>query len=192
MSTSTASRRHREEPASQPTEALTEEEARAELASLAEEIKHHDRLYYTDAAPEISDADYDALRRRNTEIEARFPELIRADSPTRRVGAAPAAGFAKVTHSRPMLSLENAFEEQDVRDFFAGVRNFFRRTATEALVAEDKIEIMAEPKIDGLSIGLTYRRGRLMQGATRGDGVTGENVTANIRTLKTIPDALAG
>ena len=152
MRTSTATRRHREEPELRPVDTLTEDEARAELASLAEEIKYHDRLYYTDAAPEISDADYDALRRRNGDIEARFPELIRADSPTRRVGAAPAAGFAKVTHSRPMLSLENAFEEQDVRDFFAGVRNFFRRTATEALVAEDKIEIMAEPKFDGLSI----------------------------------------
>jgi DNA ligase (NAD+) len=175
-----------------PVDALTEDEARVELASLAEEIKHHDRLYYADAAPEISDGDYDALRRRNTDIEARFPELIHADSPTRRVGAAPAAGFAKVTHGRPMLSLENAFEEQDVRDFFAGVRNFFRRTATEALVAEDKIEIMAEPKIDGLSIALTYRNGRLVLGATRGDGATGENVTANLRTLDTVPEVLAG
>ena len=112
MSASTASRRRRDEPSLRPVEDLTEEEARAELALLVEEIKHHDRLYYTDAAPEISDADYDALRRRNTEIEARFPELIRADSPTRRVGAAPAAGFAKVTHSRPMLSLENAFAKK--------------------------------------------------------------------------------
>jgi DNA ligase (NAD+) len=192
VSASSASRQRRDEPLVRPVDTLTEEEARAELASLANEIQHHDRLYYTDAAPAISDADYDALRRRNTEIEARFPELIRSDSPTRRVGAAPAAGFAKVTHSRPMLSLENAFEEQDVRDFFAGVRNFFRRTATEALVAEDKIEIMAEPKIDGLSIALTYRDGRLVLGATRGDGTTGENVTANLRTLDTVPEVLAG
>ena len=191
MSASTTSQR-REEQELRPIDALTEEEARAELASLAEEIQRHDRLYYTDAAPEISDADYDALRRRNTEIEARFPELIRSDSPTRRVGAAPAAGFAKVTHSRPMLSLENAFEEQDVRDFFAGVRNFFRRTATEALVAEDRIDIMAEPKIDGLSIALTYRDGRLVLGATRGDGTTGENVTTNLRTLDTVPEILRG
>ena len=192
MSASTARRARSDEPSLRPVEALTEEDARAELASLAQEIQRHDRLYYTDAAPEISDADYDALRRRNIEIEARFPELIRNDSPTRRVGAAPAAGFAKVTHSRPMLSLENAFEEQDVRDFFAGVRNFFRRTATEALVAEDKIEIMAEPKIDGLSIALTYRDGRLVLGATRGDGTTGENVTANLRTLDTVPEILTG
>src|SRR5580704_10858446 len=192
MSASTASQRRREEPELRPVDALTEDEARAELASLAEEIKRHDRLYHTDAAPEISDADYDALRRRNNEIEARFPELIRADSPTRRVGAAPAAGFAKVTHSRPMLSLENAFEEQDVHDFFAGVRNFFRRTATEALVAEDRIEIMAEPKIDGLSIALSYQKGRLVLAATRGDGTTGENVTVNLRTLDTVPEALSG
>jgi len=192
MSASTASRQRRVERDPSPVEALTEEAARDELAWLAEEIGRHDRLYYTDAAPEISDADYDALRRRNMGIEARFPELIRADSPSRRIGAAPATGFAKVTHSRPMLSLENAFEDSDVREFFAGIRNFFRRTATEAVVAEDVIEIMAEPKIDGLSIGLTYRRGRLVQGATRGDGVTGENVTTNLRTLATIPSALAG
>jgi DNA ligase (NAD+) len=192
MSASSAARQRREAPAMPAIEALTEEEARAELAWLAEEIRGHDRLYYADAAPEISDADYDALRRRNAAIEARFPELIRDDSPSRRVGAAPAAGFAKVTHSRPMLSLENAFEEQDVRDFFAGIRNFFRRTATEALVAEDRIEIMAEPKIDGLSIALTYRNGHLVLGATRGDGETGENVTANLRTLDTVPKSLAG
>jgi DNA ligase (NAD+) len=193
MSASTAARRRNgEEPSPQPVDSLTEEEARTELAFLAEEIKRHDRLYYTDAAPEISDAEYDELRRRNSAIEAHFPELIRSDSPTRQVGAAPAAGFAKVTHTRLMLSLENAFEEADVRDFFAGVRNFFRRTATEALVAEDTIEIMAEPKIDGLSIALRYQNGRLVLGATRGDGVTGENVTANIRTLDTVPEALTG
>src|SRR5262245_43888332 len=175
-----------------PIESLTEEEAEAELASLAEQIAHHDRLYHTDAAPEISDAEYDELRRRNSAVEARFPELIRADSPTRWVGAAPASGFAKVTHARPMLSLQNAFEESDVREFFAGVRNFFRRTATEALVSEDRIELMAEPKIDGLSMALTYRNGRLVLGATRGDGTTGENVTTNIRTLRTVPDTLKG
>ena len=159
---------------------------------MAEEIRQHDRLYYADAAPEISDADYDALRQRNTAIEARFPALVRGDSPPHRVGAAPAAGFAKVTHTRPMLSLENAFEEADVRDFFAGIRNFFSRPADSALVAEDAIEIMAEPKIDGLSLGLRYENGRLVQAATRGDGVTGEDVTANIRTLPSVPAALAG
>jgi DNA ligase (NAD+) len=178
--------------AEKPVEALSEEEARAELARLAREIAHHDHLYYVEARPEISDAAYDALRRRNAAIEARFPELIRADSPSRRVGAAPAAGFAKVTHTRPMLSLENAFEEQDVRDFFAGIRNFFRNSAAAALVAEDVIEIMAEPKIDGLSIALHYRQGRLILGATRGDGITGEDVTRNVRTLASVPQMLAG
>jgi DNA ligase (NAD+) len=174
-----------------PVAALDEEKARAELARLAREIAHHDQLYYEKAAPEISDAEYDELRRRNAAIEARFPELIRADSPSHRVGAAPAAGFAKVTHTRPMLSLENAFAEQDVRDFFAGIRNFFRRSPAEALVAEDVIEIMAEPKIDGLSIALRYQQGRLVLGATRGDGVTGEDVTQNLRTLTSVPKALA-
>jgi DNA ligase (NAD+) len=173
-------------------EALTEEEAAAELQRLAAEIAHHDRLYHQQDAPEISDADYDALRRRNNAIEARFPELIRADSPSRRVGAAPSTGFAKVTHSIPMLSLENAFDEQDVRDFFAGIRNFFRRPEDVARVAGDAIEVMAEPKIDGLSAALRYEHGRLVLGATRGDGITGEDVTANIRTLASVPKQLAG
>ncbi len=186
-----AARRRGAAAAPLPVEALGEAEARAELARLAEEIRRHDRLYYVEAAPEISDADYDALRRRNAAIEARFPQLVRADSPSRRIGAAPAAGFAKVTHARPMLSLENAFEEADVRDFFAGIRNFFSRPADRARVAEDAIEIMAEPKIDGLSLGLRYERGRLVQAATRGDGVTGEDVTDNIRTVPSVPALLA-
>ena len=173
-------------------ENLTEEEAAAELESLVGEIAHHDRLYHQQDAPEISDADYDVLRQRNAALEARFPELIRSDSPSRRVGAAPAGGFAKVTHSIPMLSLENAFDEEDVRDFFAGIRNFFRRPEDVARVAEDAIEVMAEPKIDGLSAALRYEKGRLVLGATRGDGVTGEDITANIRTLKSVPKQLAG
>src|SRR5271170_7391166 len=180
------------DPASRPVEALSETEAGAELARLAAEIQRHDQLYHAKDAPEISDAAYDELRRRNAAIEARFPGLVRADSPSRRVGAAPAAGFAKVTHSAPMLSLENAFAEQDVRDFFDGIRNFFRRPEDLALVAEDKVEVMAEPKIDGLSAALRYERGRLVLGATRGDGVTGEDVTANIRTIASVPPALAG
>src|ERR1700676_5207866 len=118
--------------AARPVEELTEEEAAAELVRLAAEILHHDQLYYAKDTPEISDAAYDELRRRNTAIEARFPELIRADSPSRRVGAAPAAGFAKVTHSLPMLSLENAFAEEDVRDFFAGIVRFLRRPGAVA------------------------------------------------------------
>ena len=177
--------------AARAVELLTEEEAKGELARLAAEIAHHDQLYHAKDAPEISDAEYDELRRRNNAIEARFPELIRADSPSRRVGASPAAGFAKVTHRVPMLSLENAFAEEDVRDFFTTVRNFFRRPEDLARVAEDAIEVMAEPKIDGLSAALRYEGGRLILGATRGDGVTGEDVTANIRTLKTVPERLA-
>ncbi len=150
--------------AARPVESLSEEEAGGELARLAAEIAHHDRLYYAEAAPAIDDAAYDALRRRNAAIETRFPELIRGDSPSRRIGAAPATGFAKVTHRVPMLSLENAFAEEGVRDFFAGIRNFFRRPEDLALVAEDAIEIMAEPKIDGLSAALRYERGRLVLG----------------------------
>jgi DNA ligase (NAD+) len=173
-------------------EDLTEEEAAAELQRLASEIAHHDRLYHQQDAPEISDAEYDELRKRNNAIEAQFPELIRADSPSRRTGAAPSSTFAKVTHSIPMLSLENAFDEQDVRDFFAGIRNFFRRPEDVAKVAEDAIEVMAEPKIDGLSAALRYEHGRLVLGATRGDGVTGEDVTANLRTLASVPKQLSG
>src|SRR6266849_4998378 len=175
------------ELAERPVDALTEEEARDELSRLAEEILHHDQLYYAKDAPEISDAEYDELRRRNSAIEAHFPELIRADSPSRRVGVAPAATFAKVTHSLPMLSLQNAFEEQDVRDFFDRVRRFFRSPDDDT-----GVEVMAEPKIDGLSAALRYEQGKLAVGATRGDGVTGEDVTQNIRTLKTVPDVLAG
>ena len=173
-------------------ENLTETEAAAELERLAAEIAHHDRLYHQQDAPEISDADYDQLRKRNNAVEARFPELIRADSPSRRVGVAPSASFAKVTHSLPMLSLENAFDEADVRDFFAGIRNFFRRPEDVARVAEDAIEVMAEPKIDGLSAALRYEQGRLVLGATRGDGITGEDVTANLRTLHSVPKRLHG
>jgi DNA ligase (NAD+) len=170
-----------------PVEGLTEAEADAELVRLAAQILHHDQLYYAKDAPEISDAAYDELRRRNAQIEARFPELVRADSPSRRVGAAPAAAFAKVTHSVPMLSLQNAFDEADVRDFFDRVRRFFRQPD-----GSGGVEIMAEPKIDGLSAALRYEAGRLAVGATRGDGVTGEDITQNIRTLKTVPEALSG
>src|SRR5712691_8420544 len=172
--------------AARPVELLTEEEARAELERLAAEILHHDQLYYAKDSPEISDAAYDELRRRNNAIEARFPELIRADSPSRRVGAAPAASFAKVTHSAPMLSLQNAFDEADVRDFFDRIRRFFRSPDDVG------VEVMAEPKIDGLSAALRYEAGRLVIGATRGDGVTGEDVTQNIRTLSSVPSTLRG
>jgi DNA ligase (NAD+) len=175
-----------------PVEELDEKAAKAELKRLAEIIAHHDRLYYEKDAPEISDAEYDALRQRNTAIEKRFPELVRADSPSRRVGAAPATGFAKVTHATPMLSLDNAFDDEDVRAFFQSVRNFFRRPEDLARVDPATIEVAAEPKIDGLSCSLRYEHGKLVLAATRGDGITGEDVTANVRTLKNVPQHLAG
>ena len=165
-------------------EALTEEEAQQELAALAAEIAHHDELYHKLDTPEISDAEYDALVGRNAAIEARFPELVRADSPSHRVGAAVAEGFATLRHGVPMLSLRNAFREDDFRDFVASIRRFLSLPADEAL------EFVAEPKIDGLSINLTYENGAFVRGATRGDGMEGEDVTRNLLTLKDLPRRL--
>jgi DNA ligase (NAD+) len=165
-------------------ENLTIEEAAAELARLAREIAHHDALYHGKDQPEISDAEYDALKRRNDAIEARFPELIREDSPSRRVGAAPSVTFAPVVHARPMLSLDNTFSQEDVQDFVASVYRFLGR------LPDQSIAFTAEPKIDGLSMSIRYENGRLVTAATRGDGTTGENVTANIRTIKEIPSEL--
>jgi len=167
---------------------LTLDQAGSELERLAAAIARHDALYHQQDAPEISDAAYDALVRRNAAIEARFPELVRADSPSMRVGAAPAAGFAKVRHARPMLSLGNAFDEEDVREFFAGIRRFLKELSDESI----PLEVVAEPKIDGLSISLRYENGRFVQGATRGDGSEGEDVTRNLRTLDDVPDRLQG
>ena len=167
-----------------PVEDLTPEDAAAELAHLAAEIAHHDVAYHTSDAPEITDADYDTLRRRNAAIEARFPELIRADSPSSRVGGAPESGFAKIRHRVPMLSLDNAFGAEEFQEFCARIRRF--------LGLSDTLTFVAEPKIDGLSISLTYEGGRFLRGATRGDGTEGEDVTANLRTLKSIPDRLHG
>jgi DNA ligase (NAD+) len=166
--------------------ALTEAQAAAELARLAEEIAAHDRRYYQEDAPTVSDAEYDALRLRNAAIEARFPELMRTDSPSRQVGAAPARGFAKFRHAVPMLSLDNAFSESDVLDFVARIRRFLR------LDADERIAFVVEPKIDGLSMSLRYENGVLASGATRGDGREGEDLTANIKTLADIPHELAG
>ena len=167
-----------------PVEDLTEEEAAAALAYLAAEIARNDALYHGKDAPEISDADYDALKRRNDAIEARFPALIRADSPSRRVGAAPSETFAPVVHARPMLSLDNTFSQEDVEDFVASVYRFLGR------LPDNSIAFTAEPKIDGLSMSIRYENGRMVSAATRGDGTTGENVTANIRTIKEIPQTL--
>jgi len=165
--------------------ALTSDEAASELERLAKEIAKHDRLYYEKDAPKISDAAYDALRVRNTDIETRFPDLKRKDSPTDRVGAKPAEQFGEVVHAVPMLSLGNAFDDQDVRDFNDRIRRFLG-LKDEALV------FTAEPKIDGLSASLRYENGVLVSGATRGDGRAGENVTANLKTLSDIPHTLTG
>jgi DNA ligase (NAD+) len=175
-----------------PVEALSETEAKTELKRLAAEIAHHDRLYYAKDAPEISDATYDDLRQRNAAIEKRFPRLVRADSPSHRIGAAPATGFAKVRHAKPMLSLDNAFDEEDVRAFFASVQNFFRSPEDLKRVDPASIAVAAEPKIDGLSCSLRYEDGELVLAATRGDGITGEDVTANVKTVKDVPHRLKG
>ncbi|MCJ7993334.1 NAD-dependent DNA ligase LigA [Rhizobium cremeum] len=163
---------------------LTEEQAVAELARLSAEIARHDALYHGKDQPEISDADYDALKRRNDAIEARFPALVRADSPSRRVGATPLATFAPIVHARPMLSLDNTFSDEDVADFIASVYRFLGR------LPDNSIAFTAEPKIDGLSMSIRYEGGRLVTAATRGDGTTGENVTANILTIREIPRQL--
>lgn len=165
---------------------LTRDEAATELERLAAEIAHHDALYYRSDAPEISDAAYDVLRIRNAEIEARFPDLIREDSPSNRIGAEPVESFGKVRHRVPMLSLGNAFAEEDVVEFVARIRRFLGFSADAGLT------FTAEPKIDGLSISLRYDKGRLVEAATRGDGSEGENVTANVRTISEIPHHLKG
>ena len=175
-----------------PVEKLAKKAAKAELESLAKAIAHHDSLYYAKDSPAITDAEYDALRRRNAAIEARFPELVRQDSPSSRIGVTPSSGFAKVVHAKPMLSLDNAFDDEDVRAFFQSVRNFFRAAEDLARVDPAVIEVAAEPKIDGLSASLRYEKGVFVLGATRGDGVTGEDITANLTTLATIPKHLKG
>jgi DNA ligase (NAD+) len=165
---------------------LTAAQAKAELKRLAYEIALNDKRYYQEDAPKITDAAYDALRERNAAIEARFPHLVRSDSPSKRVGAAPTGRFKKVRHAVPMLSLDNAMAEQDVVDFVARIRRFLK------LSEDEKITFRAEPKIDGLSMSLRYEHGALTVAATRGDGNEGEDVTANIRTLKAVPHKLKG
>ena len=163
---------------------LTEAEAANRLMRLAKEIARHDKLYHDADAPEISDAAYDALVRENRELEERFPQLVRADSPSKRLGAAPTSGLAKVAHARPMLSLENAFSAEEVAEFVARVRRFL------ALPADAFVAMTAEPKIDGLSCSLRYEKGELVLAATRGDGAVGEDVTANVRTIGDVPQTL--
>ncbi|WP_309086023.1 NAD-dependent DNA ligase LigA [Chelativorans sp.] len=169
-----------------PAEELTEDQARDELARLAREIEEHDRRYHAEDAPVISDAEYDALRRRNLAIEQFFPHLVREDSPSRKVGATPSEKFEKVRHKVPMLSLDNAFSDEDVIDFVGRIRRFLK------LAPDAPIAMTAEPKIDGLSLSIRYEKGRLVSAATRGDGQVGENVTANARAVADIPNVLKG
>jgi len=167
-------------------ETLSEADAANRLMRLAKEIARHDKLYHDEDAPEISDADYDALVRENRELEARFPQLVRSDSPSTRLGATPTTGLAKVAHARPMLSLDNAFSDEEVYEFVARVRRFLN------LPPNEPVALTAEPKIDGLSCSLRYEQGRLVLAATRGDGKVGEDVTANVRTITDIPHAIKG
>jgi DNA ligase (NAD+) len=165
--------------------ALTRAQAKTEWKRLALSLEEHDRLYYQEDAPKISDAEYDALRKRFNAIEARFPEFVTAESPSQKVGSAPSGRFKKVRHALPMLSLDNAFAEEDVRDFIARIARFLK-------LSDDRIDFSAEPKIDGLSMSLRYQGGELITAATRGDGAQGEDVTANIRTLEDVPHRLKG
>ncbi|MBO6548010.1 MAG: NAD-dependent DNA ligase LigA [Rhizobiales bacterium] len=165
---------------------LDEQQALSELKRLAEEIARHDKLYFQKDDPEISDSDYDALRQRNLAIEGKFPDLVLDASPSKRVGAAPVDGFEKAAHAVPMLSLGNAFSREDVEDFSSRVRRFL------SLDDDAPLPIVAEPKIDGLSISLTYSNGEFVRAATRGDGRVGEDVTHNIMTIAEIPKQIAG
>jgi DNA ligase (NAD+) len=174
---------HDTDPAMTPVDLLTESAAAAELARLAATIAEHDRRYHEEDAPTISDADYDALRLRNAAIEARYPALVRDDSPSKRVGAPVAAKFEKIRHDVPMLSLDNAFAEADATEFVARVHRFLG-------LLPGMVTFTAEPKIDGLSMNLRYERGKLVAAATRGDGTTGENVTRNVLTIAEIPRQL--
>ena len=173
-------------PRPKSPEKLSLEAAREEHARLGAEIAEYDKRYYNEDAPTVTDADYDALRRRYEALEAAHPELVDAQSLTRRVGAAPSEKFAKVRHAVAMLSLSNIFADDEIEEFYGRVRRFL------GLSAEAPLAVVAEPKIDGLSCSLRYESGKLVQAATRGDGYEGEDVTANVRTIDNVPHRLDG
>ncbi len=172
-----------------PVGRLTEEQASSEVNELAEIIAHHDLLYYQKDQPEITDAEYDSLRQRNNDIETRFPDLVLPESPSHRVGAEPAMGFMKIRHAVPMTSLDNAMNlEQVQKNFIESIRNFIR----ELHDTNVPIDLIVEPKIDGLSCAIRYEKGHIVSGLTRGNGIEGEDVTANVKTIKEIPHRLHG
>jgi DNA ligase (NAD+) len=157
--------------------------ARLRVEELRAQIKHHDYCYYVLAAPEISDAEYDELMHELAELERRFPQLVTPDSPTQRLGERPTALFAPVRHSAPLLSLDNAFDRVELEAWLARV---------ERQLGTHSVPVVCEPKIDGVSIAILYEHGRLVRGATRGDGFVGEDVTSNVRTIRSLPARLRG
>ncbi|HBN22696.1 MAG TPA: NAD-dependent DNA ligase LigA, partial [Holosporales bacterium] len=169
-----------------PPEMLTEAQARKELKALVQELAHHDALYYQQDAPTLTDADYDALRQRNEALEKLFPHLVLEESPSLKVGAKAADGFAKITHLNPMLSLDNAFNGDDIQKFIERVCRFLNLPLTQ------QVPMVAEPKIDGLSCSLIYENGELVSASTRGDGHVGEEITENIKTISSVPAILSG
>ena len=162
---------------------MDKKETAKKIAELRDEIRKHDRLYYEQAAPVISDREYDRLYRELDDLETQFPELITLDSPTRRVGGKPLEAFAQIQHRVPMLSLDNTYSE-------AEVGNFYRRI--ERLLPDEKIPVVIEPKVDGVAVSLFYENGKLKYAATRGDGLVGDDITQNIKTIRSIPDKLRG
>src|SRR5213594_595421 len=162
---------------------MEEKEAAKRIQQLREEIRKHDRLYYEEAAPIISDREYDRLYKELVDLEARFPHLIRHDSPTQRVGGKPLEAFAQIQHRAPMLSLDNTYSEEEVA-------NFYKRITR--LLPDEQIPVVIEPKVDGVAVSLLYENGRLRHAATRGDGVTGDEITQNIKTIRSVPERLHG
>src|SRR5262245_12491710 len=163
--------------------ARDETQAAKRMEQLREEIRKHDRLYYEQAAPVISDREYDRLYKELVDIETQFPDLVTPDSPTQRVGGQPLKAFEQVSHLIPMLSLDNTYSEEEVKNFYARIQR---------LLPNEKIPVVVEPKVDGVAVSLVYENGRLRQAATRGDGNVGDDITQNIRTIRSLPERLHG